>query len=78
LSGYLHFTPENPDHKSLPPILMIHGQQDQVVPIAAAQFAKASLEAIGARVEYHEFPMGHEIPMEIIPFIRQFVLEPLC
>jgi phospholipase/carboxylesterase len=75
LSGYLHFTPENPESKPLPPILMIHGQQDLVVPIAAAQFAKECLRAVGAKVDYHEFAMGHEIPMDIIPLIRQFVLE---
>jgi phospholipase/carboxylesterase len=75
LSGYLHFTPENPENKPLPPILIVHGQQDMVVPIAAAQFAKESLSEIGARVDYYAFPMGHEISMDIIPLIRQFVLE---
>lgn len=74
LSGYLHFQPETSDTER-PPILLLHGTQDQVVPLAAAQFAQQNLAAIGAKVDFHEFEGGHEIPLEIIPLIRNFVLE---
>jgi len=74
LSGYLHFQPE-PSDADLPPILLLHGRQDQVVPLAAAQFTQENLAAIGAKVDFHQFEGGHEIPLEIIPLIRDFVLE---
>lgn len=74
LSGYLHFQPEATGAER-PPILLLHGKQDQVVPLAAAQFAQKNLTAIGAQVDFHEFEGGHEIPLEIIPLIRDFVLE---
>lgn len=75
LSGYLHFQPEkpeNPDH-SFPPILMVHGRQDAVVPINAAQQAHRELERIGAPVEYQEFNMGHEISYPVINLIQSFI-----
>ena len=74
LSGYLHFQPETSDGER-PRILLLHGNQDQVVPLAAAQFAQKNLAAVGAKVDFHEFEGGHEIPLEIIPLIRNFVLE---
>jgi phospholipase/carboxylesterase len=71
LSGYQHGA-LNP-RSSIPPILMVHGKQDQVVPIAAAQQAKANLTQIGAAVEYHEFEMGHEISPLVLQQAYKFV-----
>jgi phospholipase/carboxylesterase len=72
LSGYLH-----PINKSLsgsvPPILIVHGRQDQVVPIKAAQSARDTLTATGATVQYHEFDMSHEIQPAVLGLIRNFV-----
>ncbi|GBF81275.1 alpha/beta hydrolase [Aphanothece sacrum] len=72
LSGYLHFQPQNLA-SSLPPILIIHGKQDFVVPIEMARQAKEKLISINAQVEYHEFNMGHEIPANILPIVEQFI-----
>lgn len=38
-----------------------HGTFDQVIPVQASRLIRSKLEAAGARVEYHEFPMAHEI-----------------
>jgi phospholipase/carboxylesterase len=73
LSGYLH--PNITKTASTSPILIIHGTQDQVVPLIAAQSAKASLTKMGAKVTYAEFAMGHEINGSAIATIRTFILK---
>lgn len=74
LSGYLHFQP-SPLASSIPPILIVHGQQDQVVPIQAAQKAMHQFQQLGASVSYHQIQMGHEIRPEVIKLIQSFVVE---
>ena len=72
LSGYLHFQPE-PNDLSPPPILMVHGSQDQVVPIAMARQAQEVLQSIWAAIEYQEFAMGHEIPPPALARLKTFL-----
>lgn len=74
LSGYLH-APLQPQQASLPPTLMIHGRQDQVVPLQAAHQARDSLEAIGVTLNYQEYDMGHEIQPIALRQIQSFVKE---
>lgn len=71
LSGYQHlpFVPQ----ATYPPILMVHGRQDTVVPLRAAHIAKENLIKIGAQVQYEEFDMGHEIAPIVLTKIQQFV-----
>lgn len=38
-----------------------HGLFDQVIPVQASRIIRSRLEAAGAHVQYHEFPMAHEI-----------------
>jgi len=38
-----------------------HGVFDQIIPVQASRIIRSKLESAGARVEYHEFPMAHEI-----------------
>jgi phospholipase/carboxylesterase len=38
-----------------------HGVHDELIPVQASRIIRSKLEAAGARVEYHEFPMAHEI-----------------
>lgn len=72
LSGYLHPL-VNLQETSLPPVLIVHGRQDQVVPLHSAQEAKKQLAAVGVSVDYHEFDMGHEIRPPVLALIRDFV-----
>lgn len=72
LSGYMHQR-DRPFPATFPPILIIHGTQDGVVPIAAARHAQAELIQAGATVEYQEFPMQHEISREAIARVRTFL-----
>jgi phospholipase/carboxylesterase len=72
LSGYLH-APLQPQNQPFPPILMVHGRQDLVVPVVAAQQARASLTALGATVEYYELDMGHEIQPGVLDIMQSFL-----
>ncbi|MDJ0510984.1 MAG: alpha/beta hydrolase [Crocosphaera sp.] len=72
LSGYLQFQPQKLA-SPMPPILIIHGQKDMVVPVEMAQKARDELKAIDATVEYHEFNMGHELPNNVLPVLEKFI-----
>ena len=77
MSGYLHAPPE-PVGDRLPPILIMHGRQDSVVPLQAAHQVRDTYQQLGASVNYHEFDMTHEIcPAELAmmgDFIRQIAM----
>ncbi|WP_245602749.1 alpha/beta hydrolase [Gloeothece verrucosa] len=73
LSGYLHSRPEITS--SSPPVLMVHGRQDMVIPIQIAQQAKEELKALGIKVDYQEFNMGHEIPDVVLDVLEKFIQD---
>ncbi|CAA0078523.1 Carboxylesterase 2 [Halioglobus japonicus] len=61
------------------PIFMCHGQQDAVLPISLGKSSSQSLESAGYTVQWHEYPMGHEVCLEEIQDISkwlQSVLRP--
>lgn len=72
LSGYLHAKPQA-TASTFPDVLMIHGRQDMVVPLRSAQKARDELTALGVKVDYHEFDMGHEIIPAAIALMQQFI-----
>jgi phospholipase/carboxylesterase len=74
LSGYLH-APIAPLTAPPPPILMVHGRQDLVVPLAAATQARERLAAVGAQVQYEELDMGHEIQPFVLELMKSFIAE---
>lgn len=76
MSGYLHAAPEpEPVGDRLPPILIMHGRQDPVVPLRAAHQVRETYQLLGASVQYHEFNMGHEICPAEIALMRNFIRE---
>jgi phospholipase/carboxylesterase len=74
LSGYLHAQPQVKSDR-FPPVLIVHGRQDMVVPLQAAQQAKKELNALGINVEYREFNMGHEIQPPVLTLIEEFIRD---
>ncbi|MUG98472.1 alpha/beta hydrolase [Scytonema sp. UIC 10036] len=85
MSGYLHPIAMKDETKNdsslkistdtdLPPVLIMHGRQDTVVPLQAAVIARQTLESSGFSVEYHEFDMGHEIRPEMLELLRNFIV----
>jgi phospholipase/carboxylesterase len=74
ISGYLHYQPEIVENHTYPPVLMVHGKLDQVVPLSASHQGRDELTQIGVKVNYHEFPyMGHEIPQDALNTMQRFI-----
>jgi phospholipase/carboxylesterase len=76
LSGYLHGA-ISPLETAIPPLLMVHGRQDAVVPLRAAQIARDRLATLGAKIQYQEFDMGHEISPQVLNEMQQFIQRTL-
>ena len=77
LSGYLHaplMVARSP--AKVPPILLVHGQFDPVVPLSAAQHMQQDLLKLGASVQYFELNMGHEIQPVVLSHMQSFIEEP--
>jgi phospholipase/carboxylesterase len=74
MSGYLHPIATQPS-APIPPILMLHGLADEVVPIAWAKAGYKKLLDLGGSVDYQTFEMGHEIRPEVIRQFETFVLK---
>ncbi len=73
LSGYWHSQPR-PEISKFPPVLLVHGTEDRVVPLSAAQQTRTNLKSWGVSISYHEFAMGHEIRQEVLELMRNFVI----
>lgn len=54
-------------------ILLIHGTEDEVVPVSGSRQARLALEEAGLSPEYHEFPMGHEVTAESLAVVGAFL-----
>ncbi len=74
MSGYWHDSAQL-TRESLPPVLIVHGRQDPVVPVSKAQHARDNLKALGIAVTYQEFDMAHQIMPEVLMLVRRFVLD---
>lgn len=74
-SGYPHegWQPQPP----LPPVLLTHGEQDPVVPFAAAEDVMERLRSGGGATELLSFPGGHTIDAAVLPTIARFIREQL-
>ncbi len=55
------------------PVFMAHGTQDPVVPFAAGQRSAERLRAMGFNVEWHAYPMQHQVCGEPIRDLAQWV-----
>jgi len=55
------------------PVLMVHGTQDDMIPVLAARRARRVLEEHGVKIEYHEFPMGHYVTPESMAMVGDFI-----
>jgi phospholipase/carboxylesterase len=72
-SGYLHPTIDRPLGEKVPPVLIVHGTDDDVVPLAAAVTTHRQLRDWGANVEYCEFEMGHTIVPQVLATARKWI-----
>jgi phospholipase/carboxylesterase len=74
MSGYLHPDRSKP-HLDAPPVSIVHGIQDDVVPISAARLSRDKLTQWGVKVRYQEFEMGHSIVPAVLDEIRNFITK---
>ncbi len=58
-------------------VLMAHGTQDEVVPVDAGKQALDVLTTNGLAVQWHEYPMGHQVCGEEVMMIRNWLIEQL-
>lgn len=81
LSGYLplaeHTVAERHSANAQTPIFMAHGLQDDVVPLARAAWSRDALLQLGARVQWHEYPMAHSVCPEEIADLGRFLAHVL-
>lgn len=75
MSGYLHPEAGKVAKNNFPPTLITHGKRDEVVPLSAAVKARKTLESVGVSVQYEEFDMGHEIGLQMLDLLRNFVVN---
>lgn len=66
----------NPAQEHIP-IFIAHGTQDPVVPYAWGKLSDAYLKKQGYKVEWHEYPMAHQLCLPEIADIREWIIKQL-
>tara|TARA_R110000868_G_scaffold104087_8_gene286305 strand:- start:9144 stop:9752 length:609 start_codon:yes stop_codon:yes gene_type:complete len=56
---------------------MAHGEYDEMIPFAETHNGIEKLKEKGLNVEFHSYPMGHEIEIEEIQSLRAWLIERL-
>ncbi len=81
LSGYLplaeRLQAERHPASAAVPVLMAHGRDDPVVPMARAVASRDLLRGLGYAVDWHEYPMPHSVCAEEIEAIARFLRDRL-
>lgn len=54
-------------------VLIVHGTEDQVLPVERGRKIRDVLDRVGLSPEYYEFPMGHQITTESLAVVRAFI-----
>jgi phospholipase/carboxylesterase len=74
MSGAL-FEDDMPDFALGPqmPVLIVHGTDDDVIPVSAARRTRRVLEDSGLDPDYEEFPMGHQVSQESMRRVAGFL-----
>ena len=77
LSGYLlerdKLAAQATDANRNVPFFMAHGRYDDVVPLALAELSRGILAAQGYRIEWHTYPIGHEVSQQEVEEIAPWL-----
>jgi phospholipase/carboxylesterase len=81
LSGYLPLAAQTAAERSAAnaqvPIFLAHGQHDPMIALERATASRDALEALGYPVQWHDYPMAHEVCMEEIADLNAWLLQVL-
>lgn len=80
MSGHLpapHTLDPPPGRGAQQPLVMVHGTEDNVLPIERGREARDWLLKAGFSPEYHEFPMMHQITHESVAVVGEFLSRSL-
>jgi phospholipase/carboxylesterase len=79
LSTYLvlddRLAEERSEANAATPVLMVHGSMDPIVALERGEAARDRLRELGYPVEWHQFPMGHEVCQEELEAIGVFLRD---
>jgi len=76
LSSYLPLADRLPEHTDIsPPILMLQGSADPIVPLALAEHSRQQLLAAGYRIDWHSYPIEHTVCAEEITEIGRWISQ---
>lgn len=82
ISTYLHdFTAvsnEMNDANLAIPIMMAHGTMDPMIPIMRAATSRENLKRLGFDVRWFDYPIGHQVCLEEITEVSEFLQEVLA
>ncbi len=67
----------NPEVLREVPFLVIHGKYDDVIPVKNGRKSQRWLERHLDKLEYREYPMGHEINIDAVNMIRDWLRRSL-
>ncbi|MEX0943718.1 MAG: carboxylesterase, partial [Pseudomonadales bacterium] len=81
LSTYLHDVNstgrERSDANLAIPVLMVHGTHDPMIPVMRAATSRENLIRLGYDVRWFDYPMGHQVCLEEVENISDFLSEVL-
>lgn len=58
-------------------VFQAHGTQDPMVPLQAGQASRARLEELGCEVEWHTYPMQHEVSLDELHALGRWLVKRL-
>ena len=77
LSGFLPLNQKTAEEVSQAnrdvPIFMAHGEYDPVLPLALGEFSRSTLEGLGYQIEWHTYPMAHQVCGEEVQDLNNFL-----
>ena len=59
------------------PFILTHGVQDTVLPVEWDRTSRDQLQELGVELEYHEFQMGHNVSLESLKVIYEWLEKQL-
>jgi phospholipase/carboxylesterase len=57
--------------------LVMHGTQDDLIPVKGGRAVRDYLQSTPASIAYHEYPVGHTIHPDALEVIREWLASQL-